>query len=82
MLAIPTTRPRVGADAMPVTATESPSGSAPLDGIVIVTRSPATARTSTGSGAGGWFGLAGVGAGFTVTCARPTAWSPSGFCTT
>ncbi len=63
-------RPRFGADEMPVSTTESPSGSSPSSGMSIDTAEPAKVREVNGVGSGGRFSPASFATTVNVTFAR------------
>ncbi len=64
---------------IPATVTESPSGSTPKVGMVMVSGSPEVTDAENERAAGGWFGMVSVGSGLTVTVARPV-WALAASC--
>ena len=62
-------RPRLGADVIPVSTTESPSGSSPSSGMSIDTDEPANVREVSGVGSGARFSPASFATTVNVTFA-------------
>ncbi len=62
-------RPRLGADVIPVSTTESPSGSSPSSGMSIDTDDPANVREVSGVGSGARFSPASFATTVNVTFA-------------